>query len=45
MEAKPTARIRLDYPFKVRELRYQLKVGIWKAGRGPHPDATPKETR
>jgi len=44
MDTKTPAQIKLDYPFTVKELRYQLKVGIWKAGRGPHPDATQRET-
>jgi hypothetical protein len=32
------APIKIGYPVTVRELRYQLKLAIWKAGRGPFPD-------
>ena len=30
--------IQMGYPITAKELGYQIQVGIWKAGRGPHPD-------
>lgn len=38
MRNKPPASIKLGYPITVKELRYQIQIGIWKAGRGPFPD-------
>ena len=39
VQVSEPADIKIGYPVKVAELSYQLRVGIWKAGRGPHPDA------
>ena len=36
-DSKSVTRIHLEYPVQVRELAYQLKVALWKAGRGPFP--------